>query len=149
MRDLFRQIERHANLRLGLPKCVLVPSSGTVSDARRAAFTCELARLVPGWERFGIKSAAKYLGWRLGPRSQEEAWSDALRKFMDRVEMISAAQLPTAVACRLYEERAAPVLGYLAHFSDLPQCITQLEIKALHRLLHLLMNAITLSTVAH
>ena len=63
--------------------------------------------------------------------------------------MIAASGVPTSAACRLYAERAAPVLGYLATYSDPLVNITQLEIKAIHRLLHLPTNAITLNTIAH
>ena len=80
LRPLFAKIEKFANLKLGLPKCVVIPTFGPATDARRAAFLHDLARIAPDWERFGVKSEAKYLGWRIGPRSAEEAWSDALKK---------------------------------------------------------------------
>ena len=78
LRPLFAKIEKFANLKLGLPKCVVIPTFGPATDARRAAFLHDLARIAPDWERFGVKSEAKYLGWRIGPRSAKEAWSDAL-----------------------------------------------------------------------
>jgi hypothetical protein len=125
--DLFSKIAKHANLQLGLPKCVVVPCSGTLTDARRATFKRALELFAPGCQLFGVKDSSKYLGWLLGPRSRAEAWDDAIKKFLDRVEMIAASGVPTSAACRLFAERAAPVLGYLATYSDPPVNITQLE----------------------
>ena len=62
--------------------------------------------------------------------------------------MIASSRMPVALACRHYEERALPVLGYLAHFSDPPSSLTSIEIHMLHRLLHLPMNAASLNTFA-
>ena len=85
----------------------------------------------------------------MGPSSAAEAWSDTIAKYIDRVEQLAISRMPSFLACKLYEERALPVLRYLAHFSDPPERMRHLEIRMLHRLLHLPMNSGSLHTFAH
>ena len=94
---------------------------------------------IPEFSNFKICSSGKYLGWHLGVDSNVLSFRDPLAKFGKRVVGISEAKAPATISMLRYNERAIPVLSYVAQFATPPASINirSKEFYALHKLLRL------------
>ena len=79
--NIFEDFEKISNLKLNLNKTVVVPlfPSPGIDEAKGI-----LAARVPSWSEAQFAYHAKYLGFTLGPLSQDKSWYDATSKFQKR-----------------------------------------------------------------
>ena len=84
-----------------------------------------------------MRDHAFYLGYPLGPTGGSAVWTTCQSKFRDRVQTIAQAHPPTAVAARLWNQRAVLLVSYLAQFAPLSKPFARAELGLVHRLLHL------------
>ena len=145
----FALYERISALTLKPSKCVLVPAAMPLADFEVHARVA-LADVCPSWLEFAFKPSSKFLGWLLGPEaSPEEQWREAVLTFLSRTESIAATDAPAIINCRLYNQRAVPVLSYLPLFGVAPQSLWRTEARAVHRTLRMPFNSVTLKSAAH
>ena len=128
-----------------------MPTATVEIDAFEAKAKALLATVVPKWRFFACKLASKYLGWLLGPGATCELQCEkAIEKFEARVEAIACTGVPGTVGLKMLNQRATPVLGYIPNFGTPPkQKLRNVETRAIHRILHLPYNSLTLSAAAH
>ena len=103
-----------------------------------------LARHLPQWAHFRIKSSSKYLGAFLGTDSGSKNWCSQNGKYLERCRLIAANGTSAAVSLQQCNQRAVPVLGYMAQFFPPSGALLKAERWALHKILHLPFNSFPL-----
>ena len=144
---LFAIIARLANLRLKPAKCHIVPVGCTFTNALRQWVAAWLVANIPSWAAFHVCAAAVYLGFWLGTEARKLQWEGPLSKWRARVGNIAATGCPPSVAVRLYKIHASPVLGYVAQLCPPPELKRNEELQAIHKLLHMPQQALSLSAI--
>ena len=136
---VFSLARRVAAMKVNAPKCNLVPLSLRLpaslalspGNCRTIVENAEkedifkwlhfwLLQHIPHWASFGISDAVLYLGAWLGPGAGPRRWNEAVAKWQSRSLTIAGLQAPPSVLTSLYAQRAAPCLGFLAHFFPPP-----------------------------
>ena len=138
----FEFFAKIARLCLKPAKCVIVPAA----TCNLAAFVRQakdlLEDICPQWAHFTFKDCNTYLGWLLGPGATAEMqWETAIATLSFRTEQIACSAVPGAIGAKLWSQRAVPVLSYLPNFGEPPEALRLLEVRAIHRLLHLPSNS--------
>ena len=126
-----------SGLTLKPPKCVIVLTARACSDHNCQVIKEWLSESCPAWKDMAICSAAKYLGFYLGPASAPLQWKKALVKFQDRVNHIHSCQLPAELAASQYRIKAVPILGYIAQLVRPPCKITRIGLNAVTKTLRM------------
>ena len=132
----FAVFARASNLRLKPRKCAIIPLGAPFTSARAVEIRAALAALVPDWGTFAIESAAKYLGVWVGLSVRDRVWEAAVEKWEHRTLDLAAAEVAPSLACRQYNCRAVPVLGYVAQLCPLPKQVLVKERRLHHKLFH-------------
>ena len=65
---------------------------------------------------FQIRNGGKSLGWYLGVDDISNSYREPLSKYGSRILEITSANAPAAAAFCRFNQRAVPVLGYVAQF---------------------------------
>ena len=99
---------------------------------------------LPEWAHFKIQSSSKYLGVFLGTDSGSKNWCVQIGKYLERCRLIAANGTSAAVSLQQDNQRAVPVLGYLAQFFPPSEALLKAEKWALHKILHLPFNSFPL-----
>jgi len=149
MYAIFETAQLVAGLTLKPSKCNLVPTSLPFSNDVKKFLTEWLGKHIPNWVKFQIVPCAKYLGFMLGPTAGEAQWKSVFRKFSQRVNMISNTHSPTSTSIHLYNTHCVSLLGYVAQLVPLPQSFEAIERKAIHKMLHLATNSMTVNEFMH
>ena len=89
LQSCFTQFERISGLGLNIPKTVLIPLDPYEDAEVRAA----VGAGAPGWGGLVIATAAKYLGFYVGPGRGELSWKTPMEKFLDRATCFNCAGL--------------------------------------------------------
>jgi hypothetical protein len=79
-----------------------------------------LAVKVPQFSNIVIAECGKFLGWHLGRHSAILSFAAPIKKFSKRVQEICVGRAPAASALVRYNQRAVPVLSYVAQFAVPP-----------------------------
>ena len=147
---LFDKFAALATLKLKAEKCVIVPVAIADAEAFKAQVLEYLVAQCPQWANFLFKAYSTYLGWLIGPAATPALqWKEAIEKFAKRSEQIGATSIPAVIGARLYGQRAVPVLSYLPVFGAPPETLRRTEARALHRVLHLPFNSLSLGGATH
>lgn len=113
LRWRFQVVERAAGLRFKPHKCALAPLWAPFSPAMEFEMRRGLVEVIPDWGRSNIVSAARYLGFLMGPGGGARSWAAPVAKWTGRAARIGASGAPAGVAAQLYSTIAMPVLGYI------------------------------------
>jgi len=94
---------------------------------------------------FKISARGKYLGWYLGRDDVVASFTAPLGKFQNRLEDIVQAGAPVASAILRFNQRAVPVLSFVAQFAECPHTfdLPAIQQKAIHSILRLPPNSLT------
>ena len=109
-----------AQLDLKPSKCNIVPVSRVFAMSTVEIIQDWLIREIPGWRRFNVIPAARYLGFLMGPAASSAQWATAAAKWRARAAAIARLGAAASTAARLYNTRAVPVLAYLCQISRPP-----------------------------
>ena len=90
-----------------------------------------------------------YLGFHLAPLGVLCVWKGALKKIHSRVDNITQVHENGFSSVRHYNLKALPTLGYIAQLVRPPANFSKLERSALHRILHIATNSLSLSSMHH
>ena len=99
------------------------------------------------WAAINIVSAAKYLGFYIGPEAAAAQWRKAVAKYLAQSVQIGRSGVPASLATHKYNQNAASVLMYLAQLAPLPKNFNQTERTGLFTIYHLATNSMTLPTL--
>ena len=75
---------------------------------------------VPEFAEFEIAAWGKYLGWYLGSAGNQNSWIEPMNQFREHIVEISRIQAPAALCVQKVNQRAVPVISYVAGFSPPP-----------------------------
>ena len=139
---IFTDMAHVANLQLKAVKCVLVPLCEWSPAVKQATATC-LANLIPSWKDFAIEPCAKYLGTWLGPLTSGLLYKEPAVRWVTRARQLSEAGAPPLLTVRMYNSRAATMLGYVAQFGLPDAVVLEQERKVLNWQLHLPGNTLS------
>eukprot|EP00973_Karenia_brevis_P089527 12398192-Karenia_brevis.AAC.1 len=114
LHEIFRFASELAGLQLNIKKCFIVPLSSPLSLHVVSILRQYLQSYIPAWTQFNIAATAEYLGIWLGPASGSRQWTHQITKYLQRVDLISAASAATALSVKTYNMKALPVLSYPA-----------------------------------
>ena len=145
-KSIFDDAAEATNLRLKPAKCVLVPSGARLDRRLLARIKGWLHRNLPEWSNFVVCAAGKYLGFMMGPKAGQVLWNATLAKWKDRAVAVARTQSAASVSSFLYNNRALPVLGYVAQLAELPESFARAEKVVVHHLLHVAMNSMDAAT---
>ena len=149
MHDTFSLFKRVSGLSLAPKKCILILGS-VCANATNIHLVQEWLRInIPDWKLFEISNVGNYLGFHLGPLGGSCVWQGALKKFHNRVDNISQVHENCYTSIRHYNSKALPTLGYIAQLVRPPSNFNKLERSALHRILHIATNSLSLSSMHH
>ena len=126
---LFQQFGRISNLKLNLPKTVIIPLWHTTIPN----FQLFLRSDLPSWAAVTVAFAAKYLGYLVGPQSHKNGWSAAIAKFRARVRQWEEVCLGMQYDCRVYRVFMFSLFGFLAQLTVPPKEALEAEKWALRR----------------
>eukprot|EP00972_Heterocapsa_arctica_P080193 11820513-Heterocapsa_arctica.AAC.1 len=135
MRPIFTVLERAGGLSLKPSKCVLVPLASKCTLHTREIIRQWLTSHCPAWAQFGIKGSARYLGFYLGPEASESCWDLPLDKFKHRTTSIAASAAPAVLTTAMYNQRAVPVLQFVAQLCPPPRSLRRSETWACNKIL--------------
>ena len=127
---LFKEFGDISNLRLNLPKTVIIPLWPTSIKSFRTFLHSDR----PEWNNVAISFAAKYLGYLIGPDSYLHNWDAAVAKFRTRVLAWSEVHLGLQYDCRVYRVFMFSLFSFLAQLSVPPDTALQAEQWALRKL---------------
>lgn len=106
-------------------------------DERCELYAGELRRVAPSWAAMKVRLQARYLGYEIGPAvGEEEARAPALARYRQRVSELVLGRLAPSLGVRLHDERAAPVLGYIAQLVPAPRAMGALAAAVVEWLWH-------------
>ena len=149
LHDLFKIIERVANLRLKPSKCNIVPLWRRFSLHVTTVLKDTLRAKVPLWQAFNIVPYARYQGFWLGPAATDcMQWAAPLEKLKERVARLVASGVPPSTCTLQYAIRCLPVLGYVAQLVPLRQA-RGLEVDTGCKLLRLPGRALPADALLH
>ena len=83
----------------------------------------------------------------MGPAACDAHWLGPINRYRDRVNKISAAHMPTKLACATYNSHATSVLQYIAQVLPLPRGFNLTEKGLLHKLFHIPNNSFPLKAL--
>ena len=109
------------------------------------AYACGFANTLPAFEHIRIESAGKYLGWYLGRNSHQLSFEGPIQKYKDRVLEVVGGRAPSTQALIRYNQRAVPVLSFVAQFAFPPDSfnLPALEQISIHKVLRLPPNCMS------
>ena len=116
--SIFRVAARAAGLHLKPAKCILVISGCELTEDLKLAILAWLRTNIPEFACFRVQSYGKYLGWTLGRDCTRLSYEAPINKYSARVQEVVDGQLPAPQAILRYNQRAVPVLSYVAQFSE-------------------------------
>ena len=114
---IFLETARVAGLSLNIPKCVLIPLWCVDLDMFRNDF----ARRFPGWAPVTIDSKGTYLGFVIGPGSENASWAKPIHKFRKAAKFWGQAGLGMQYSMLAYTIYALPILSYVGQLCEPPQ----------------------------
>ena len=132
---IFSTFARMSNLKLNIPKTVLIPlwcDNGNLA-ATAATFQERVYATLPWWTGVAVKFSARYLGFLVGPTSHSGGYTDAIRKFNERIDGWSSLHLGLMWDCRVYKVFVFSVLSFLPQLTNIPVEAYQAEARALKR----------------
>ena len=137
MRPIFIILVRAARLSLKPLKCVLVPLATKCTPHTRKIIRQWLVSHCPSWVHFEIKGSARYLGFILGPEAGESCWGWDLPliKFKGRTSTIAASAAPAVLTTAMFNQRAVPVLQFVAQLCPPPWSLRRAETWACNKVL--------------
>ena len=138
-----------AGLCLKPEKCVLVPTGEVFSSALEASIRSWLLEHLPGWSRFKISPAGKYLGFFLGPGAGEFQWRDAVAKWKGRCSLVAGTHAAAGVSACHYNNRCISLLTYKMQLLWLPRNFMHSERVGLQHILHLATNSLDHASFFH
>ena len=143
--SIFRLAVSVAGLHLKPSKCILIVSAFSLDEFLISAIRNWLAEHVPDFAVFNIASSGKYLGWYLGVDDVSNSFKGPVQKFGSRIEEIKSASAPAAVSFCRYNQRAIPVLSYVAQFAVPPQDFkfSSMYARGIHSMLRMPPNSMT------
>jgi hypothetical protein len=147
--NLFKIMQKVANLHLSPTKCILVPIAVKFSPHVKNMVKEWLERHLPSWYQFRVEAMGKYLGLMMGPAVTMHSWKGPLDKYAQRVQLIASARLAPSVGTFLYNSRAIPVLGYVGRLVPAPPNLLQMEMDAANKVLHLPGKTISAAAAHH
>lgn len=119
--SLFERLRKATGLTLKPRKCVGTVVSITLSDLNFGMIKQYLPQVIPEWKNFLFQSKGKYLGIFIGPKFGGISWGGPMSKDFIRVEEITACKPPLVLACRSFNAKAFPVLGYVSQLFPPPR----------------------------
>lgn len=131
----FRAFSAATSLRLKPAKCILIPLRMHQWDeaTQIAAYADLLARIVPEWKDFQIRSEAEYLGSVIGPRATTHSqWKEPTTKYEDRVRSVTSSTSAPSLMMQYHAAHCAAVLGYTAQLRQ-PSDATQHDVYVAHQ----------------
>eukprot|EP00972_Heterocapsa_arctica_P020325 2999317-Heterocapsa_arctica.AAC.1 len=120
-------------LALNPRKCVLIPIADTFCEQLAEEVLLWLRANVPAWAHFAIVASGKYLGFIMGPGVRDESWKAPVAKWVLRGKMIACSAMAPSIGTMLYNERALPVLGYVAQVIPAPGLMFTMEMRAANK----------------
>ena len=122
----YRLLASVANLKLKLPKCVLIP---LFTSATRDFFDLRawVDHHLPSWKGFQIKTSARYLGAVLGPGALDSSWDLPLAKYLDRGRQLHGLGLGLFQTIVLYNSNVVSVLSFVGQFVEPPKRLLAAE----------------------
>ena len=127
---LFKEFGEISNLRLNLPKTVIIPLWSTSTHGLRTFLNSDR----PEWKNVAISFASKYLGYLVGPDSYLHNWDAAVTKFRARVTAWSEIHLGMQYDCRVYRVFMFSLFGFLSQLTVPPRIALEAEQWALRKL---------------
>jgi len=121
--DAFKLIGEACLLKLNAKKCILIP----LWKAHYRNVSCLLRELVPAWKYFSVLGCGKYLGFFVGPESNEKDWEKVAPRFMDTVKYIHDLGLPRFAQVSMYNMLAVSKTSYIGQLRPPSAKILELE----------------------
>ena len=123
---IFMDYELISGLALSIPKTVYLPLHPYTVDTLRQ----QIHDAAPSWGGVAIKSAAKYLGFMIGPDRKDSSWDAPIAKYLARAKIwgkINPGLFNNIMAYRVF---IAPVLSFIGQLDILPEAFVAAESKA-------------------
>ena len=128
---LFDELASISALELNVKKIVFIPLWACRDLAKLRLLITEVC---PRWRHIGIERVAKYLGFMIGPGSEEKSWSKPLRKYSQWYLTWGALRLGALLNIVVYRSFIASVLSYVWQLEPLPDHLMDNFQKALVQL---------------
>ena len=147
--NIFDVFSKFSGLILNPRKCILVLLSVVCTESVVDRIRAWLRVHVPSLADIQIANHGKYLGIFLGPSAFSVQWQGPIVKFKNRAHSINTSGVSARVACKEYNSKAVSVLAYVAQVSLPPKNLTQIELAALTKLLHLATSSMSYSSLMY
>eukprot|EP00973_Karenia_brevis_P016344 2239166-Karenia_brevis.AAC.1 len=134
-----------SGLRVKVKKCAIVPlwKFSKISCAKL------LKEYVPGWAEMSITGCAKYLGFWLGPQTDELVWKDPVKKWKDKAELARTLGVGLFNTIKFYNATAVSALAFVSQLSWRPENLRKEEYEVLQRLTCGPRNALSFGLLTH
>ena len=143
---LFKEFESISALSLNISKTVFIPLWPLGSSVALRTYIRELCSL---WRDIAVKTCGKYLGFMIGPGSEDESWSKPLQKYLHRVEQWGSLNLGLYYNMQAYRTFIATVLSFVMQLAENPPDLDEHFSKAIRTLAKGPGNWITPSDAIH
>ena len=128
--ECFRMFGNISNVKLKIKKTIIVPLWITdVEEAQRV-----ISKIVPEWVGVKVSLHAKYLGIHLGPRSADFIWTDALDKYVSRVQAARTTGAGLLTSVIEYNTMCITTLDYIGQYCITDAPVLAAEARMLQRL---------------
>ena len=119
---VYEEFAKISNLRLNLPKTVLVP---LWPHNKQQLIRTLINDTLPEWSSAVVSDWSRYLGFALGPGRASHSWDTALKKYVSRVGMWSTQKLGMFYTARVYNTFAFTTLSFLWQLEEVPDKFTR------------------------
>ena len=128
---VYREFGLVSNLRLNLPKTVLVPLWPTTAQRLKSTV---LRDVFPEWCSADVCTWSLYLGFAQGPGRASHTWDKPVAKYNARVGMWSGTALGMHYTAKVYNTFAFSTLSFVWQLTDVPPNLFEAEKNALRKL---------------
>ena len=128
--SIFLEFGSISNLRLNMPKTVLIP----LWEAPKDRIKKWLSEGYPDWANVEIDWAARYLGFFIGPGKGARSWEKAQKEFTTRIRTWSSLHLGMHMNSRVYRAFCCSVLAFVWQLEAIPAEIYEEEKQAIRKM---------------
>ena len=115
---LYKAFGEVSNLRLNLPKTVLIPLWPCCLEQMKATW---LQERFPEWCQTELNTWSLYLGFAVGPGRSTHSWDKALVKYKARANLWKDHRLGLHYAAHCYNSLVLPTLSFIWQLEDVPE----------------------------